>query len=264
VNHPQIAAFARLAKENEPPVRSIEGQKTLISRTMHGMAYDATHDEIVVSSPLAQTILVFRGAAQGEEAPIRAIHGPKTQILGTGLNGNDKVAIDESNNEIYLPILDGIEVFDRTANGDVPPKRILKGPDTQIQAIPAVAVDPVHNRMIVRSGGALLIFERTASGNTKPLSSIQGPKVGVGGLPHQLRVYAPKGWIIDGSRGGALGVWSINDVGDTPPRWRIPVRQLADKGEGASGIDLDPVHKELWVTSGSGNRFMTFYFPELF
>ena len=239
MNHPQIAAFARLAKENEPPVRSIEGQKTLISRTMHGMAFDATHDEIVVSSPLAQTILVFRGAANGEEAPIRAIHGPKTQILGTGLNGNDK-------------------------NGDVPPKRILKGPDTQIKAIPAVAIDPIHDRMVVRSGGALLIFERTASGNTKPLSSIQGPKVGVGGLPHQLRVYSPKGWIIDGSRGGALGVWSINDVGDTPPRWRIPVRQLADKGEGASGIDLDPVHKELWVTSGSGNRFMTFYFPEIF
>ena len=228
------------------------------------MAYDATHDEIVVTSPLAQTILVFRGAANGEEAPIRVIHGPKTQILGTGPNGNDKVSIDEVNSEIYIPILDGIEVFDRMANGDMPPKRILKGPNTRVKGITAVAVDAVHNRMVVRSDGALLIFDRTASGNVKPLSAIEGPKVGVGGLPHQLRVYGPKGWIIDGARGGSLGVWSINDTGDTPPRWRIPVRQLADKGEGASGIDLDPVHKELWVTSGSGNRFMTFYFPEIF
>jgi hypothetical protein len=58
--HPQIAAFARLAGENTPPVRVLEGQKTLISRTMHGFAYDAIHDEIVVTSPLAQAILTFR------------------------------------------------------------------------------------------------------------------------------------------------------------------------------------------------------------
>ena len=30
--HPQIAIFARLAGENTPPVRALEGQKTLISR----------------------------------------------------------------------------------------------------------------------------------------------------------------------------------------------------------------------------------------
>jgi hypothetical protein len=53
VDHPQIAAFARLAGENAPPVRALEGQKTLISRTMHGFAYDSIHDEIVVTSPLA-------------------------------------------------------------------------------------------------------------------------------------------------------------------------------------------------------------------
>jgi hypothetical protein len=71
--HPQIAAFARLAGVNTPPVRAIEGQKTLISRTMHGFYYDGPHDEIVVMSPLAQAILVFRGGASGEEAPIRVI-----------------------------------------------------------------------------------------------------------------------------------------------------------------------------------------------
>lgn len=228
------------------------------------MAYDSVRDELVVTSPLAQTILVFKGDANGEEPPVRAIHGPHTEILGTGLNGNDKVSIDEVHGEYYLPILDGIAVFDRDADGDTPPKRILKGPNTRIKGITAAAADPVHDRLVVRSDRALLIFDRNASGNVKPLSTIEGSLVGVGGLPHQLRVYGPKGWIIDGTRGGALGVWSINDHGNVAPRWRIPVRQLADKGEGASGIDLDPTHKELWVTSGSGNRFMAFYFPEIF
>src|ERR671929_334583 len=99
--HPQIAAFARLAKENTPPVRTLEGQGTKISRSMHGFAYDAIHDEIVVTSPLAQAILVFRGGANGEEAPIRVIQGPHTQMIGVG--AMDKVTVDPESGEIYLP-----------------------------------------------------------------------------------------------------------------------------------------------------------------
>ena len=102
--HPQIAAFARLAGENVPPVRALEGQKTLISRTMHGFGFDAVHDEIVVTSPLAQAILIFRGGANGEEPPIRVIQGPHTQIQGTAYGGNDKVSVDPVNDEIYVPI----------------------------------------------------------------------------------------------------------------------------------------------------------------
>ena len=79
MNHPQIAVFARSAGENTPYLRSIEGQKSLLGRTMHDIAFDAIHDEIVVTSPLAQAILTFRGAANGEEAPIRYIQGDKTQ-----------------------------------------------------------------------------------------------------------------------------------------------------------------------------------------
>src|SRR5215470_5504005 len=113
--HPQIAAFARLAKENTPPVRALEGQKTLISRTMHGFAYDPIHDEIVVTSPLTQAILIFRGAANGEEPPLRVIQGPHTQILGGPGQGLDKVTIDAANGEILLPTYTGaLLVFDRT------------------------------------------------------------------------------------------------------------------------------------------------------
>ena len=71
VNHPQIAIFARTAVEDSPFLRAIEGQKTLLSRTMHDIAFDAVHDEIVVTGPLTQSILSFRGAASGEEAPLR-------------------------------------------------------------------------------------------------------------------------------------------------------------------------------------------------
>ena len=51
---------------------------------MHDIAFDGIHDEIAVTSPLAQAILSFRGAANGEEVPLRVIQGNKTQIKGVG------------------------------------------------------------------------------------------------------------------------------------------------------------------------------------
>jgi hypothetical protein len=60
---------------------------------MHSFAYDAIHDEIVVTSPLAQAILFFRGSAIGEESPVRVIQGPHTLIDGPPNLGNDRVSI---------------------------------------------------------------------------------------------------------------------------------------------------------------------------
>jgi hypothetical protein len=282
VNHPQIAAFARLATENTPAARSIEGQKTLISRTMHGFAYDPIHDEIVVTSPLAQAILVFRGAANGEEAPIRVIQGPHTQILGTAYCGNDKVSIDPVNDEILLPLAsgqagcgggdaNGLLVFARDANGDAAPKRILRGTDTQINSPSPVAVDPVHNLLFVSTNRAMLVFDRTASGNVKPKAVITGPKSEMAST-NTFQIYPEKGWIINGCTNGAICAWNINDNGDVPPRWKIPVQQLT--GYTASGIVLDPVHKEM-ILSAAGQRvrptpntimntILTFSWPEIF
>ena len=150
MTHPQIAAFARLAKENEPPVRTIEGQKTLLSRTMHGFTYDPIHDEIVVNSPLVQTILTFKGSSNGEEPPIRIIQGPKTKILGMGYSALSTVTADPANNEIFLPVgsggyreegtggPNGIYVFDRMANGDVAPIAVLQARQDRSLAEPYV------------------------------------------------------------------------------------------------------------------------------
>jgi hypothetical protein len=276
VDHPQIAAFARLAKENTPPVRALEGQKTLISRTMHGFAYDAVHDEIVVTSPLAQAVLFFKGDANGETPPARFIQGPHTQIDGPPNLGNDRVSVDPVNDEVYVPAVpSSILVFDRKANGDVAPKRVLTGPDTGFQApgirgMATVAVDAIHNVLVVNYANRLLIFNRTASGNTKPLRVIGGPNSGVGQIS-SFQIYAPKGWILANGQGGFIGVWSIEDNGDVPPRWKIPVQQLT--GYTASGIALDPAHEEVLLScagqrarprDGIANAVLTFSWPEIY
>ena len=272
--HPQIAAFARLAGENTPPVRTLEGQKTLLSRTIHGFGYDAVHDEIVVTSPLSQAILTFRGGANGEEAPIRVIQGRKTGIWGPGYGGNDKVNVDGVHGELYIRVGNSLLVFDRLANGDVAPKRVLNG----VRGA-AVAVDPVRDLLVINGGNAMAIYNRTASGDTKPIRVIQGPKSLVAGAD-TFALYPSKGWIVSGceeEREAPLSacVWSIDDNGDVPPRWRIPVKQLT--GYQVSAVALDTVHKEFIMSANAHevqsrqesrpsimNTLITFSWPEIF
>jgi hypothetical protein len=184
------------------------------------------------------------------------------------------VTADPEHNEIFLPVgnglrgrgtgsVQGVYVFDRLADGDIAPKRILAGPDTLINsATPQSAVDPIHNLLVVKSGGALLIFDREASGNTKPLRVIRGPKTGgFGG--GQIAVYPEKGWILTNARDD-WAVWSVMDDGDVAPRWKIPVRELTGGGRQNAGIAIIPKFKEIMVASSQMNKVVTFYFPEMF
>ena len=261
---------------------ALAGQKTLISRTMHALEYDPIEDELVVNSPLNNAILTFRGGAKGEEAPIRVIQGPRTQIQSTGYDGNDKMAMDSAHGEIYIPVATSggagkgvILVFDREANGDAPPKRILGGPDTGFQfpsargtGFPYIGIDPMRNLLVISAGGSLLIFDRTASGNAKPRGVITGPKTGLAegataAGSNSIKI-SPKGYIVGGcAPRGSVCAWNIDDRGDAAPRWRIPVPQLA--GVGLAGqLTLDPIHQTLVVPNGGRNVVMTFFWPEIF
>ena len=256
MNHPQIAAFARLAKENSIPTRKLEGQLTRLGRTVHDLSFDPIHDEIVVSSPFAQAILTFRGGAYGEERPIRIIQGPKTQIVSE--RGMDKVTIDPVNEEILVATsLEQVLVFPREANGDVAPIRVLGGPATKIngRGRPAMRVDPKNNLLLIANGSEILIFDRTSSGNTPPKAVIPGPS-----NIWQFEVYND---MIIFPRGDNIVAWSIHDTG----QGSRPLLSLsAPLGERAAqtGIALNPAHQEVLIGTGQGNQIRTFVVPELF
>jgi hypothetical protein len=267
VNHPQIAAFARLAKENAVPTRKLEGEETRLTRTVHDFAYDPIHDEIVTSSPFAQAILTFRGGANGQEAPIRIIQGPHTQIMGSGDGDSDRMGIDAVNGEYYIGNRQKqILVFDRGANGDVAPKRILGGPNARFGTNPTIRVDAAHNLLFVTGDGGgggggrgrLLIFDRTASGDAESRGVIRGP------TGNQFVVY--NDMIIIHSYDSVFA-WSIYETGDSvQPRWKFPayLGPQAQEYTRQRGIDVDPVHKEVIVASASGNQIRIFSMPELF
>jgi hypothetical protein len=208
--------------------------------------------------------LTFRGAAAGEEPPVRYIQGPLTQLAAA-----DQLAIDPVHNEIFIPDGAHVLVFPREANGNVAPIRALQGPDALRDAGMA-AVDPVHNLLIVTGrpaaegsggGGAIMIFNRTDQGNVKPKAVISGPKVSLSGGNARVYVYPPRGEIVVvGNR--LVGVWSIEDQGDAPPRWTIggPNGIL----ESVRGVALDPKHKSVIISDKRLNALLTYSFPEIF
>lgn len=266
--HPQIAIFARLADGGAKPARQIHGQTTLLSRTVHGIAYDEIHDEIVVPNQFAQAILTFRGAANGEETPLRVIQGPSTQ-----LEAPDRLGTDPVNNEIYVPESGRMLVYPREANGNVRPTRIIETTDGGMGG--AVAIDAVNNLFVTAGSNAIKIFDRSVSGRAQPLRTIGGPKSRTMiRNSKNIAVYPARGWIIVANQGenshppidfseeSFVGVWSIHDDGDVLPRWTIggPNGVLRQ----ARGVVLDPKHKTVIVSDKYLNAALTFYFPEIF
>ena len=232
---------------------------------MHDIRYNEVNDEIIVPNPFANALLVFRGGANGQEAPIRVIQGPKTE-----LDGPDRMDVDTIHREIFVPDGNQVLVFSLDANGDVAPLRAIRGPDTQI-AGQSLAIDPINNLIAVTGRErSILIFDRTANGNVKPLRIIKGNNTQIDRI-NQMAIY-PQGKLLVAAMPGRqgdvepprvfVGMWSLDDDGDVPPKWTINGDQSTLRKPFA--VALNPDHKELYVTDMRLNGVMTFSVPEIF
>ena len=255
------------------------------------MDYDPIHDEIVVTNPQAGAILVFRGDAQGNQAPLRIIQGPKTNLFFP-----HAVSVDPVNNEIIVgdPGRRSVLVFARDAAGDVAPKRELR-PKSGFWIV-GTAVDPERDLLVValriRVGGqgALYVYDRTATGETAPRSVIVGARTGILS-PWQVEVYDGKifaalannvyraqyegiyqregldktaeitsPWRSDVL--GFIGVWDITASGDVAPEAIIkgPLSELIHPG----GVALNPKHGEVYASDSVRNGVYTYIVPEFY
>jgi hypothetical protein len=265
------------------PVRIIEGQGTHLSRTMHGIAYDAVHDEIIVPVHLAGAVLVFRGDAKGEQSPTRMIQGPHTQILRP-----ETVTVDVPHNEIIVGEDGGkdVLVFRRDAQGDAEPLRVIRGAKTGLDEVRGVAVDPVRNLIVVSSYSrkgttGLFIFNRTDAGDVAPRAIIAGPKTGIVRIrqvevdPDQGKIFvavknntesyrwdaaSPSPW--DPRELGFIGVWNISDSGDVSPR--AVIKGPASGIVWPAGLALNPRQQEIYTIDSVRNGMFTYSVPEFF
>ncbi len=287
--------FARMANGDVAPVRVIEGQNTKLSRTMHGIAYDPAHDEIVVPVALAGAVVVFRGDASGDESPARIIQGARTRLLRP-----NTVAVDPVHGEIIVGESSGrgLLIYDRMADGDTPPIRAIGGPKTGLHLVTGVAVDPVHNLIVASSvshvGGqtGLFIFNRTDNGDVAPRAIIAGPHTGIVRpweiaidpnegrifvalinnnyfspyqLDHPRKGLKPGTFLPDPWNTGKLGfiaVWDIMDNGDVPPR--AIIKGAATDLIHPAGVAIDPKDGDVFATDSVRNGLFMFSVPQLF
>jgi DNA-binding beta-propeller fold protein YncE len=265
------------------PVRVIEGQGTHLSRTMHGIAYDAVHDEMIVPVHLAGAVLVFRGDAKGEEGPIRMIQGPHTQILRP-----ETVTVDVPHGEIIVGEDGGkdILVFRRDAQGDAAPLRVIRGPKTGLDEVRGVAVDPARNLIVVSSYSrkgttGLFIFNRMDEGDVLAKAIISGPKTGIVRI-RQVEVDSDQGKIFVAVKNntesyrfdaaspspwnpaelGFIGVWDISDQGDVAPR--AVIKGPASGLVWPAGIAINTRNREIYTIDSVRNGMFSYSVPEFF
>ena len=162
---------------------------------MHGLAFDDLHDEIVVPVALSGAVLVFRGGATGDEAPLRVIQGSKT-----GMIRPQTVEVDPVHNEIVAADSSSraILIYDRMANGNVEPIRKIGGSKTLFRDIIGIAIDPKRNLIIASTRSTdgfsgILMFDRMANGDVAPVRKIGGSMTGALGAFRQLKVDSDRG-----------------------------------------------------------------------
>jgi hypothetical protein len=253
---------------------------------MHGIFYDEIHDEIVVPVALGGAVLTLPGDAAGDAPPKRILQGPKTGIVQP-----DTIYVDLKNDELIVESGDNaVLVFPRTAEGDVAPSRRIGGPNSEINNIYGLAADSKRDCIIVanrvESGGrasddAILVFDRKSNGDAKPKTKIAGPHTGIIKI-RQVFVDEERGLIFatiknnfenynfddprpspwDPDKTGFIGIWSIDDNGDVPPRGVIkgPATGLV----WPAGVAINPKHREIYAIDSVSNALFMFKMPEFF
>jgi hypothetical protein len=182
-----VRVFPLAANGNVTPTR------TLVDGPSSGLGQ--VRDMIVVNNELLvlsgnDSIRVFPRTASGDVAPTRVIGGGNTK-----LNNPIAIAYNAGTDELFTNSYDvagsslpGILVFNRTDAGNVAPKRLIAGSNTQFGTFTNyLTIDSVNGEIFAvgYSGHGVVVFNLTDSGNVAPKRNLTGPGTAltsVGGL----------------------------------------------------------------------------------
>ncbi len=119
---PSITIYSSTARDDEKPLRTIQGPRTKLDWPM-GIAEDPAHNAIVVANNGDNSILIFDRTRGGDVAPVRTIRGDRT-----GINRPMGLAVDPKNGEIWVSNYGDHSAlaFDSAANGNVAPRRVIR------------------------------------------------------------------------------------------------------------------------------------------
>jgi len=176
-----VLTFRGGAQGEEPPIRIIQGPSTQLEDVQR-LDIDPAHNEIFV--PSGESILVFPREATGNAEPIRIIRtastGPQSGSAGAA-GAISGAPVAGAHDLITLARGNSIVMFNRTDNGTVKPRSVIRGPKTGIVRIIQIQVLPSGWIVAAQPG----------------IREDQEPE------------------------GVFVGVWNVRDNGDVPPRWKI-------------------------------------------
>jgi len=178
------------------------------------------------------------------------------------------IAYDAVHDEIFVPqqFGQGILVFDGKASGEIAPKRVIEGPDTQLIALDRLGVDAINNEIYVPEGRKLLVFPRSANGNVKPIRILEGPDttilaaraVAIDPVRNLIVVGAtPYGANAADERTSELAIFDRTASGNTKPLRVITgmasTQNIAVYPESGLIFGVGPSYVSVWRIDDSGN-----------
>jgi DNA-binding beta-propeller fold protein YncE len=244
-----VLVFRGDARGETPPLRVIQGTRTRLVRPQT-IAVDAVNDEIYTADPAMRAVFVFDRRANGDVAPKRVLSGPKT-----GLVDIVGVAVDPMRNRVVASSRKGSEgptglfIFDRLANGDVPPNAFIGGPNSKLAHFRQVAIDPAT--------GNIFLAQQNTRMKREEAYVLDKPREEFSERDDADSEGDESGRL---DRMGFIAVYAPDDNGDIPPR--AIIKGPGIRFAGAGGVALNPRKKEIIAVGGNG--FQTFLLPDFF
>jgi 6-phosphogluconolactonase (cycloisomerase 2 family) len=188
----EVDVYRKEASGDEQPLRTIQGEETGLGAP-HGVAVDSKNGLLYVNNwghhsnfrvPGTgryedPSIRVYRLDAKGDAAPLREIRGDRTQM-----NWPAAMKLNPDNGDLYVAndIGQSILVFRNaaTANGNVAPVRVIKGPKTKLRNPTGVFVDTKNQEVWVSNLGnaSATAYPLMANGDVAPLRIIRSAPEG--------------------------------------------------------------------------------------
>jgi 6-phosphogluconolactonase (cycloisomerase 2 family) len=184
---PEVVVYPKDAKGEDQPTRRIAGDNTGLDAP-HGIAVDEKNRLLFVNTwghhsnfrvqgtgkYFPPAIKVYSLDAQGDAKPLRVITGDKTQ-----LNWPAAMKFNPDNGDLYIAndIGRSVLVFANasTAQGDVAPVRVIKGPSTRLRNPTGIAIDRKNQEVWVSNLGnsTATVYPLMANGDVAPLRIIR-------------------------------------------------------------------------------------------
>ncbi len=147
-----VLVFPRDGNGDIAPSRILYGAETQFRP--YRVAVDPVNDLLVVGNSDPPALLIFNRTDQGHVKPRAVITGPKTGIINP-----QAVQVDPVRGHIIVAVTDRargahqkpgfIGVWNYTDQGDVPPKAVIKGPESRLIRPRGVILNPKDKEVYV-------------------------------------------------------------------------------------------------------------------